>query len=200
MSRRVLIVTPYFPPANGADSHRVRVTIPFFQEFGWKPEVLAVNPEALAVPKDQWLLNGIPSNIPVHHCSAISLNWSWVPGLGTIDLRAGISIKRMGDNLLQSGQFDLVYFSTTTFSFTMCGQRWKRKFGVPYVVDYQDPWVTDYYAKHPEVTPPGGRFKYSIVNRIARQREPAVINACDGITSVSPAYPEDLATLSLIHI
>lgn len=186
------MVAPYFPPANGADSHRVRATLPYFLRYGWNAEVLAVRPECLAVPQDPWMREGIPDDIRVHECRALSLRWSRLPGLGTIDLRAYGGMKRAGDRLLGSRRFDLVYFSTTAFGLTALGPRWKRRFGVPFVVDYQDPWITDYYQHHREVKPPGGRIKYSIVDRLARLREPVVLRACSGITAVSPAYRDQL--------
>jgi hypothetical protein len=192
MRRRLLIVSPVFPPANGADSHRVRTTLPFFRKHGWDPEVLTVDPECLAVPQDPWLLEGIPKDIPVHRCDALSLRWSKVPGLGAIGPRARFSMRRLGGEVLASRRFDMVYFSTTTFSLLALGSYWKRRFGVPFVIDYQDPWITDYYREHPNVVPPGGRLKYWIVEQLARRSEPRVIRSCSGITAVSAAYPTQL--------
>ncbi len=88
--------------------------------------------------------------------------------------------------------FDLVYFSTTVFPVHVLGPRWKKRFGVPFVMDYQDPWVSDYYREHPEVVPPGGRLKYAIVDWLNRRQEPRVLRECSGITSVSAAYPKHL--------
>jgi glycosyltransferase involved in cell wall biosynthesis len=191
--KRVLVVSPYFPPANGADSHRVRVTLPFFFENGWEAEVLAVEPDCVAVPRDPWLLRGVPEYLKIHRVKAISLRWSRIPGLGTVDFRAFRAIGMMGANVLREGKFDLVYFSTTVFPVLVHGAKWKQQFGVPYVIDYQDPWCTDYYRHHPGVRPPGGRLKYSIVEWIARRQEPKALRDCSGITAVSPAYLVELA-------
>ncbi|EFA71936.1 hypothetical protein CRD_02454 [Raphidiopsis brookii D9] len=35
------------------------------------------------------------------------------------------------------------------------GRIWHDKFNIPYVLDFQDPWLSDYYEKS-GVTPPGG--------------------------------------------
>ena len=192
MRRRVLIVSPNFAPVNGADSHRVRVTAPYFSEMGWDAEILAVDPKCIAAPVDPWLLSGVPQSILIHRCPALSLAWSKIPGFGTLDLRAGRSMRRLGTKILREKPFDLIYFSTTTFSLMTLGPIWKRQFNVPYVLDYQDPWITDYYREHPNVVPPGGRAKYAIVEALARWQEPRVINGCAGITAVSPAYCEQL--------
>jgi hypothetical protein len=60
-------------------------------------------------------------------------------------------------------------------------------------MDYQDPWVNDYYKEHPDVVPPGGRLKHEIANWLHRRHEPRVLRQCSGITSVSAAYPRQLA-------
>ncbi|MCA9160075.1 MAG: hypothetical protein KDA72_17195, partial [Planctomycetales bacterium] len=56
----------------------------------------------------------------------------------------------------------------------------------------QDPWITDYYRTHPEVSPPGGRLTYKVVEWLARLEEPRVVRDCSGITTVSADYPKQL--------
>lgn len=192
MTRRVLIVSPHFPPVNAADMQRVRMLLPFFLENGWQAEVLAVAPEQVASPLDPWLVDGLPTDVTVHRVEALGLGWSRIPGLGTLGFRALHALAKVGDSLLAKGGFDLVYFSTTVFDVHRLGPRWKRLFGTPFVMDYQDPWVNDYYRDHPDVVPPGGRLKYAVISAIHRWTEPRILRHCLGITSVSPAYPEQL--------
>jgi len=190
--KRLLIVSPHFPPSSTADMQRVRMLLPFFNENGWQAEVLAVMPEQVASPVDPWLLKGLPEDVPVHRVKAMGLCWSRLPGLGTLGLRALRALRHTGDSLLAMGRFDLVYFSTTVFEVHILGPRWQQKFGVPFVMDYQDPWVNDYYRDHPEETPPGGRLKYALSNALHSWMEPRVLRECTGITSVSPEYPSQL--------
>ncbi len=190
--KRLLIVSPHFPPVNAADMHRVRVLLPYLIEEGWVVEVLAVEPEQIAFPQDTWLVDGLPTNIKVHHVKAFGLGWSRIFALGGLGLRALRSTGKTGNRLLASGSFDLVYFSTTVFDLLRLGPGWKKKYGVPFVLDYQDPWVNDYYREHPHVIPPGGRLKYAIVSAMHRWTEPRVMRHCLGFTSVSPAYPKQL--------
>lgn len=190
---RILIVSPHFPPSNAADMHRVRLVLPYLKGQGVEAEVLTVAAEQVAAPLDPWLAAGLPVEVPVHRVQALSLRWARVPGLGSLAVRARAALQRRGDALLGTGAFDLVYFSTTMFGVHTLGVHWKRRFGIPFVMDYQDPWVSDYYRNHPQVPPPGGRLKYALADRLARYQEPGVLRACSGITSVSAAYPEQLA-------
>lgn len=187
--RRVLVISPHFPPVSAADMQRVRMLLPFFEGNGWQAEVLAVSPAQVAAPMDPWLVAGLPADLRVHRVDALPR----MPGLGTIGLRSLPALARAGDRLLAHGKFDLVYFSTTAFEVHILGPRWKRRFGVPFVMDYQDAWVSDYYRDHPDIPVPGGRLKYAVASALHRWMEPRVLRECSGITSVSPEYPRQLS-------
>lgn len=189
---RVLIISPHFPPTNAADHQRVRLVLPYLREHGCEVEVLAVAAESVAAPRDPWLVAGLPVQVPVHRVAGLGLGWSRIPGLGTLTFRALRALRRRGDALLAHRHFDLVYFSTTQFGVQVLGPHWRKKFGVPFILDYQDPWVNDYYRQHPEITPPGGRWKYALADGLNRRQEQSVLRHCAGVTSVSAAYPRQI--------
>ena len=171
---------------------RVRLVLPYLAANGWEVAVLAVDPGQAAAPVDPWLAEGLPGNVLVDRVKALGLAWGKLPGLGTLAFRAMGALQRRGDTLLGSGGFGLVYFSTTQFPVHLLGPRWLRRFGVPFAMDYQDPWVNEYYRGHPDVRPPGGRLKYGLADRLNLWMEPRVLHHCSGITSVSPEYPRQL--------
>ncbi len=102
--------------------------------------------------------------------------------------RSFVPLYKKGSELLASGRFDLVFFSTTEFLLHGLGPLWLRRWGVPFCIDFQDPWVNDYYRQNPHIVPPGGRFKYAVIDKLHRLAEPAVVRRCSGFLSVSPAY------------
>lgn len=188
-SIRILAISPRFAPTNGADTHRIRLLLNHAAASGWEAEVLAVDAVGVVGPIDQWLAVSLPANVPVHRVRAWQLR-GW--GLNGLAQRSFWPLYRKGCELLASGRFDLVFFSTTEFALHVLGPLWKRKYGVPFCMDYQDPWVNDYYRMHPEVTPPGGRFKYAIADRLHRVMERYVVPACSGYLAVSQGYLADL--------
>jgi len=189
MSHRVLIVSPHFPPVNAPDHQRVRMSLPYFHEFGWEPHVLAVHPEYVQGILDPQLTETLPLGIPITRVPALPVLISRWIGLGSLGLRSWRSLKVEGNRLLRSGNFDLVFFSTTQFPVLTLGPQWKRRWGVPYVADFQDPWWGDYHEKLGAPPPPGGRFKYALSQFLARRAEPRVLHQASHVISVSPAYP-----------
>ena len=189
--RKVLIVSPRFPPSGGPDYHRVRMLLPLLDAYGWKAVVLCVRdsgPGALSEPD---LLRTVPSSVEVVECNAVSRKWSRFAGIGSLSLRAGFSLLAAGDRLLRDGTFDLVFFSTTEFLTMSLGPHWRHSFGVPFVVDLHDPWVNTYYSER-GLVPPGGRVKHAAHQLVARYMEKRVLQSAAHIVAVSSHYPPTL--------
>lgn len=191
MPGRVLIVSPHFPPVNAPDHQRVRMSLPYLGEFGWEAHVLAVDPRYVEGFRDPALLQTVPDDVPVTRVPAIPAGLTRRVGLGSLGIRSLGPLTLAGDRLLRTRRFDLVYFSTTIFPAMGLGPVWKRRWNVPYVLDMQDPWVSDYYARS-GVRPPGGRFKYAFAQWLARRGEPRAMRGAARVISVSPDYPTAL--------
>lgn len=187
---RILCISPRFAPVNAADSHRLRLLLPHFAGYGCDVEVLTVDASGVPGPQDPWLADRIPAAVPVHRVHAWPLS-GW--GLNGLAQRSFVPLYKKGSELLSNGDFDLVFFSTTEFLLHGLGPLWRRRWGVPFCMDFQDPWVNDYYRQNPQVVPPGGRFKHGVIDRIHRLVERAVVRRCSGFLSVSAAYLPMLA-------
>jgi hypothetical protein len=190
--RRILIVCPQFVPVNSADMHRVRQCLPYLRAFGWEAVVLAIDARRCEAPIDPLLQQTVPSDVRVVRTGALAQAFTRRFGLGNVDLRALPFIAAAGSRLLARERFDLVFFSTTAFSLAALGPRWHRRFGVPFVMDLQDPWLSDYYDRPGAPAPPGGSLKYALSRRLAATLEPYTMRHVARVISVSPAYPVDL--------
>jgi hypothetical protein len=186
---RVLCVCPQFAPVNSADSHRLRLLLPYFAALGWQAEILAVDPGDVPSPKDPWLAARLPEDVPVHRVNAWTAK-GW--GMNGLAQRSFMALHRRGVELVREKHFDLVFFTTTEFLLHGLGPLWKRRFGVPFCMDFQDPWVNDYYRLNRDVVPPGGRLKFAIIDRLHRLVERIVVRQCAGFLSVSAAYLHNL--------
>ena len=165
--------------------HRVRQSLPYLQDFGWEGVVLAVHPDLVEGYRDDHLNATIPEGARVEYVRALHYRWTRRFGLGSLALRSLPFYAAAGNRLLERGEFDLVYFSTTMFPVMVLGRYWKRKFGVPYVIDMQDPWHSEYYRTRPRhERPPKYWFSY----RLHKRLEPLAMRHVDAIISVSEGY------------
>ena len=191
--KKLLIVSPHFPPINAPDMQRVRLALPYLREHGWDPTVLAIAPDSIeGGVRDPLLEKTYPADIRVVRVSGLSPRLTRWARVGNLWWRCGRALTRAGEALLAAEHFDLVFLSTTQFSAFQLGPRWLRRFGVPYVLDYQDPWINDYYRRT-HTRPPGGRLKFALSQWVARQIEPDALRLASGIIAVSDSYGKTLA-------
>lgn len=191
--KKVLIVSPHFPPINAPDMQRVRLALPHLPALGWEPTVIAIAPELVeGGVRDPLLAETYPASVRVVRVGGLSAKATRWAGIGSLWARCGRAVARAAEQLLAGERFDLVFFSTTQFDAFKLGPRWRRRFGVPFVVDYQDPWVNDYYART-RTRPPGGWLKFNLGQWAARRAEPEVLRAAGGIVAVSDSYAQSLA-------
>jgi hypothetical protein len=160
-----------------------------FREFGWEPVVLAVAPEFSDNSRDDSLAATIPDDIEIHRVRALPAGITKRVGIGNLALRSHPYLRARGNELLSSRKFDLIFFSTSLFPVMSLGPVWRKRFGIPYVLDFQDPWISDYYNDS-ALTPPGGKLKYALSNLLGRALEPRVVREAAHVVVVSPAYPE----------
>ena len=154
--------------------------------------MLAVEPDEVEAPQDPLLLNTVPDDVEVVRTGAIPRRWTRRIGLGSLVARSAVPIARAGARLLRDRPYDLVFFSTTALDLAALGPLWLKEFGVPYIVDLQDPWYSDYY-RMTGVSPPGGKMKFALSNLMSRWLEPYVLRRASHVVSVSPQYPLDLS-------
>lgn len=165
--------------------HRVRMALPFLEELHWHAEVVSVHPSFSDMPTDPLLGESIPAGLSLHYVKAWNKRYTSRIGMGSIALRSLWFYLKKVNELLRENRFDLIYFSTTQFPICILGAYWKKRFGVPYVIDMQDPWHSDYYQNKPkEERPKKHWFSY----RLNKFLEPIAMRAVAGLISVSPNY------------
>ncbi len=168
---------------------RIRMSLPYFAHYGWDVEVVTVDEKYADLAKDDLLMQSIPTTLKIHKVEALNKSWTSKIGLGSIALRALWYYRKKVNQLLKDGNFDLVYFSTTQFPVCILGAYWKAKFKVPYVIDMQDPWHTDYYEDKPKHQRPQ---KYWLSYHLNKFLEPIAMSKVDGLISVSDSYILDI--------
>jgi glycosyltransferase involved in cell wall biosynthesis len=178
-TRRVLIVSPHFPPTDAVDMHRVRMTVGHYRSQGWEPVVLCVRPRDAGRLIDERLAATVPEGLEISVVAAPRSG----PGLNAIGLRAWRPLMTEGARLLAGRRFDLVFISTTAFPTMALGRVWKRRFGIPFVLDFQDPWAT--FPAEARARP---GLRHGLMRSLHRLLERWTLPAADGLMAVSQTY------------
>lgn len=187
--RRLLLVTSSYAPTMIADMHRVRHLAWELPALGWELDVLA---PGTGFQRPEYV---DPASWPLFNpdviCHEVEPRDSWssrLLGKRSMNWRALWPLYRAGAGLLKKKRFDLIYISTTKFNLFCLGRFWQRKFGVPYVLDFHDPWVRE-YSNYKTTR---SAWKQRLSTWLARPMEAFAIRGASGIVSVSPVYVEAL--------
>lgn len=180
--RRVLVIASDFAPSSLPPATRVRFFARHLREFGWEPIVLTVDPkhyEATIDPENEQLLE--PS-LDVVRTGAFRSGWTRKFGVGDIGMRSLWQHWRAVKRLCRERKIDLIFIPVPPYVPMVLGRLAHARFGVPYVIDYIDPWVIEYYWKLPPAQrPPKWRASYWL----SRTLEPFALKRVAHITGVS---------------
>lgn len=187
MSRSCIIVAPYFPPSTLAGVHRARHLAKHLPAAGWMPIVLCVDPACHEERLDEALEALLPEQVEIVKVPALPSRFTRVFGIGDISLRAWASLSQALMRLLAARRIDAVLITGSPYYPMLLALKIKRRFNIPVVLDFQDPWVSSWGAAQPMLS------KAGLAHRLATVLEPRAVQGADFITSVSEVQNDEMA-------
>jgi hypothetical protein len=189
---RVLMVSPHFPPDTMAATHRVRLLAPHLPRYGWEPTVVTVDPRDYEGRLDPELTALVPPDVRVVRCRALSARWTRPLGVGDLGLRAFVGLYRTCSQLLQREPFEVVFLTIYPTYTALLGPLLKRRFMLPFVLDYQDPWVGAWGLTVGPASDSRPDLKSRVTRALARRLEPIAVRSADALTAVSQNTYQDV--------
>lgn len=185
--KRLLIVSPYFPPSMLAGVHRARHLAKHLPAVGWEPIVLCVHEGFHEETVDPELVTLLPADLEVIKTKALPFQLTRLVGIGDISLRALHHLRMSLREILDTRRIDAVFITGSPY-YPMLFSRWlKRRYGMPVILDFQDPWVSGYGATQ-------SRFsKIGLAHWLATRLEPCALRCADFVTSVSDVQNAEMA-------
>ncbi len=176
--RNVLMVAPCFSPSSYPPSLRNRIFALHLKSFGWNPIILTIEPRYMEGPRDPIFEKMIPEDLEVVRTQAFPYQLTRKFGIGDVGIRSFLQQYRMAKRLCQERDISLLFITNPPWYVSLIGPLIKRKYGIPYVLDYIDPWVC-----------PGERnhfFKKKFwAEVIARFLDPIAVKDSSAVISVS---------------
>jgi hypothetical protein len=186
--RRCLIVSPHFPPSTLAGVHRARHLAKYLPAHGWQPIILCVDPRYHVERLDPELATLVPPSVEIVRTGAIPARWTRPFGVvGDIGLRGYFHLRAAVAKEMARMRVDAVLITGSPY-YPMLMAGWiRRRWNVPVVLDFQDPWVSHVGAEAPRWS------KASISHRLAVALEPHAVWNATFITSVSERQNDEMA-------
>ena len=185
--RTVIIVSPYFPPSTLAGVHRARHLAKHLPRHGWEPIVLCVNEAFHEQRLDPGLAALVPADREIAKVAALPIGLTRCFGLGEISLRAWRPLRRRLFELLATRRVDSVLITGSPYYPMLLAPEIKRRFKVPVLLDFQDPWVSAWGSEQRPWS------KAGLSHKLAAWLEPRAVRAADFITSVSETQNLEMA-------
>ena len=184
---RVLIVSLSFPPSTMASVHRARHLAKHLPDHGWQPRILTIDKRYHSDPPDPGLAALVPDDVDVVTVSALPYAMTQRFGIGDLGLRSMLSVRHALDRQCAVFKPDVVFITGWPFYTMLFAARLRKRFGVPVVLDFQDPWVSAEGATR-------ARFsKGGLAHSLACALEPLAVRPASWITSVSDIQNDDMA-------
>ena len=188
MTRRCLIVSPHFPPSMVAGVHRARHLAKHLPVHGWEPVVIAVDPAQHVEAQDPELRGLVPAGLRIIETGALPARWTAPLGLkGEIGLRGFWHLRRAIAREIRQTRPDAVLITGSPFYPLLLASWIKRSWGIPVVLDLQDPWASNEGAGRPRWS------KGWIAHQLAVLLEPRALRGASWITTVSERQNAELA-------
>lgn len=186
MNPTCIIISPYFPPSTLAGVHRARHLAKHLPSVGWTPIIVCVDEAFHEEPLDPELATLLESSLEVVKVRAWPQRVCRALGFGEISIRAWRPLRAAVMKLLQTRDIQAVMITGSPYYPMLLGAEIKRRFNVPVLLDFQDPWVSAWGATQPWFS------KGGLAHRLASLLEPKAIAAADFITSVSDTQNNDM--------
>lgn len=183
--KTVLILAPDFTPSSYPPALRARFFAQHLREFGWEPIVLTTEPkhyEWQVDPENEKLLD--PS-VEVIRTGAWSLRWTRKLGFGDLSIRTLWPHWRALSRICRQRRIDLILISVPPNWQIALGRLARMRHGIPYILDYNDPILTEYYWKLPRSKRPP---KWAFVYTLYRFLEPFALKGVDQLIGVDQSY------------
>jgi hypothetical protein len=180
--KRVLIIGADFSPSSLPPATRIRFFAKHLPEFGWQPIILTTQSRYYESAIDLENERLLPDSLEVVRTRALPFSWTRKIGIGDLGMRTVWHHWRALSRLHKEKKIDLIFIPVPPNVPMVLGRLANMRFSIPYVVDYLDPWVTEYYWTLPRKQRPP---KWLMAYALSRCLEPFALRRAEHITGVS---------------
>jgi hypothetical protein len=180
--KNVVLVAPHFVPSNLAAVHRARLWSQHLAEFGWNPIILTTDSAFYEERVDADLQSLVDPRLEIIRTRALPTKPIRI--VGDIGVRAMLPHYRALCRLAEQKRIDFLHITIPSHYSALLGRWLHARYGIPYGIDYIDPWVHEFPGSDKPLT------KAWASARLATVLEPWAVRDAALITGVAASYFE----------
>ena len=184
-NRKVLLISPQFPPTTLAGGHRARHLAKYLPRHGWTPTVITVDERDYSEALDVRLSDLVPSVTQIIKVRALPASVTRLVGVSDLGLRSYGALRKAIHKQITVVEPDIVFITGFPF-YPMLLAGGIRKKEIPVVLDFQDPWISRWGASQPALS------KAGLAHRLATRFEPKAVAHASAIMSVSEIQNDEM--------
>lgn len=178
--KKILIISPHFPPSNLAAVHRSRLFAQHLPSFGWEPFILTINEKFYEEKPDYHLQELLPVGLKIKKVNAFPATKPRL--IGDVGLRGFFQLFAGAKRLIQNEKIDFLYIPIPSFYVSLLGRWLHHSTGIPYGIDYIDPWVHRFAGSDKMFS------RHWFSTKMAELLEPVAVKKAALITGVAEGY------------
>lgn len=183
--KKIFIVAPYFPPSAKPPAQRVRLLAEHLYKFNWHPVIFTVNPKFREETKDPWMTELVGNEFELVEVNCLDQRKTRKIKVGDLGLRMLPYLFFKLHKYAKKQKPDFILYPVPPWYILMIAPVIKRLTGIPYGIDFIDPWVHEL-----DSTETSGKKRFS--QWIAKKMEKKVCENASVIYSVSRGINENL--------
>jgi hypothetical protein len=189
--KTLAILAPDFLPSSTPPALRVRLFANHLPEFGWQPIIITTDSQYYQWQYDAENKSLLAKDVEIILTSAIKYKNARRLGIGDIGLRSLWFHWQAINQLSQERQIDAVLIPVPPFFNMLLAQAITTKLKIPCLIDYIDPWVSNYYRDLPNHKK---SLKLWLADQLSRFLEPIALKNVHTLISVNADYIADIPT------
>jgi hypothetical protein len=178
--KKILIISPHFPPSNLASVHRARLFAMHLPNFGWDPIILTVHENFYEEELDRNLEKLLPANLRIEKVKAFKLTKPRL--IGDLGMRGFLPLYRRAKQIIKQEKIDFLFIHIPSFYAALLGRLLHETTGVKYGIDYIDPWVHQFPGSEKILS------RHWFSTKLAKMLEPFAVKKSSLITGVAEGY------------
>jgi glycosyltransferase involved in cell wall biosynthesis len=141
--KKLFIIAPHFPPSALPPSQRVRLIVQHAASLGFFPTVFTVEPKYREEMEDPWMTELVGDKFNLVMVDCLDQNKTRKFKIGDLGLRILPFLFFKLRKYIKKDKPDFILYPVPPWYILMIAPLMKRLTGVPYGIDFIDPWVHD---------------------------------------------------------